>query len=332
VRHAIAVSSGTAALHLAFRALALTYGDEVVMPAFNFVAAANTVLQIGSTPRFADTDSIHEPVVSARTLDQAITPKTRGICVMHYGGYPCSMDSIMDLARSRNLWVVEDAAHAPGAAWKGIPCGRWGDISCFSFFGNKNISCAEGGMVTTENDALDKKLRLLRSHGMDSLTWDRVRGHSFSYDVAVAGLNCRLDDIRAALLRIQLRSLNRFNRLREERVQWYRQRLGNDSRWIIPFSDYPGTPAYHLFPVVLGKGIRRKDVMSYLKTKGIQSSIHYPPIHRFTYYQNLLPPQPDLKNTNDLGRRILSLPLFPDMSYEQVKCVCDCFRDAIASG
>ncbi len=333
IRHAIAVSNGTAALHLAFLSLQLSAGDEVIMPSFNFVAAANTILHAGAIPRFADVDSIEIPIVSAETLERAITPKTRGICVLHYGGYPCRMDSIVELARQRNLWIVEDAAHAPGATWNGIACGKWGDVACFSFFGNKNLTCAEGGLVATESDDLAKKLRLLRSHGMDSLTWDRFRGHSFSYDVTVPGFNFRMDDLRAALLRAQLQSLDRFNRLRRERVQWYRQLLGQDSRWTATFEDYGGcTSAFHLFTVVLAEGISRGEVMRYLKDRGIQTSIHYPPIHQFTYYRELSLSHCDLKVTNDLGRRTLTLPLFPGMSYGQVKLVCRSFREAVDSG
>jgi dTDP-4-amino-4,6-dideoxygalactose transaminase len=329
VRHAIAVSNGTAALHLAFLSLGLSSGDEVATPALNFVAATNSMLHLKAVPRFADVDSMEAPVVSAESLERAITPRTKGICVMHYGGYPCRMDSIVDLARKRGLWIVEDAAHAPGAAWKAVPCGKWGDVACFSFFGNKNLTCGEGGLVVTENDDLAKKLRLLRSHGMDSLTWDRYRGHSFSYDVTTPGFNFRMDDIRAALLRVQLRSLDRFNRLRKERVQLYRQRLGSDSRWTIAFENYPGESAYHLLTVVLSEEIPRAGVMRFLKAQGIQTSIHYPPIHQFACYRELSLSQGKLKLTGDLGRRILTLPLFPNMTLEQVEWVCSVFRESV---
>jgi dTDP-4-amino-4,6-dideoxygalactose transaminase len=329
IRHAVAVSSGTAALHLAFLALRLSAGDEVVTPSLNFVAATNMMLHLGAVPRFADVGAIEAPLVTAESLERAITPKTRGICVMHYGGYPCKIDAIIDLARRHRLWVVEDAAHAPGAAWNGIPCGGWGDIACFSFFGNKNLTCGEGGLVATESEDLAKKLRLLRSHGMNSLTWDRYRGHSFSYDVTTPGLNYRIDDVRAAVLRVQLRSLERFNRLREERVKWYRQLLGSDPRWTIPFADYPGTSAYHLFVVVLASGISRAGVMRFLKSKGIQTSIHYPPVHQFTCYKERSFSQGDLSLTEELGQRILTLPLYPHMTSEQVALVCEAFREAV---
>jgi dTDP-4-amino-4,6-dideoxygalactose transaminase len=329
VRHAIAVSNGTAALHLAFLALQLAPGQEVITPAFNFVASANTILHAGAVPRFADVDSIKAPVVSAESIERVLTPNTRGICVMHYGGYPCKMDSIMDLARKRGLWVVEDAAHAPGASWKGIACGKWGDIACFSFFGNKNLTCAEGGLVTTDNDELAKKLRPLRSHGMDSVTWDRFRGHAFSYDVIEPGFNFRMDDIRAAILRVQLKSLEKWNQLRRERVDWYRQLLSGDSRWTVPFDKYEGVSACHLFVIVLAEGIVRRDVMYFLKSRGIQTSIHYPPTHQFSFYQKLGLAPSNLSITEDLGRRVLTLPLFPGMTYEQVALVCATLREAV---
>jgi dTDP-4-amino-4,6-dideoxygalactose transaminase len=248
---------------------------------------------------------------------------------MHYAGYPCDMDAIADLARRHGLWIVEDAAHAPGAEWNGIQCGRWGDIGCFSFFGNKNLTCAEGGLVITDNDDHAKKLRLLRSHGMDSLTWQRFQGHAFSYDVTIPGFNYRMDDLRAALLGVQLHSLDEWNTLRKERVQWYRKLLGKDPRFEIPFSNHEGTSAYHLMPVVLGENVSRLEVMRFLREQGIQTSIHYPPIHQFSCYRDFAGDSADLKNTEALGRRILTLPLFPGMTYFQVELVCNNLRMAV---
>jgi dTDP-4-amino-4,6-dideoxygalactose transaminase len=329
VHHAVAVSSGTAALHLAFHALGLGQGDEVVIPSLNFVAAANTALHFGAIPRFADVKSVSIPLVSEETIRTAINEHTRGIVVMHYGGYPCAMDAIVQLARKHGLWIVEDAAHAPGASFNGIPCGTWGDVACFSFFGNKNISCGEGGLIVTGRDDVARKLLKLRSHGMSTLTWDRFRGHSFSYDVTVAGFNFRMDDIRSALLRIQLRSLDAFNDLRRERVAWYRGLLGADSRWIIPFAESDEKSACHLFAVVLEKDVSRDTVMSFMKSKRIQTSIHYPPIHQMSHYRKMNISQNPLPITEDLGRRILTLPLFPGMTYEQVELVCSSFHEAV---
>ncbi len=329
VRHALAVSSGTAALHLACLALGVEKGDEVVTPSLTFVAAANVLLHAGAHLRFADVQSLERPFVSAETIERALTPGTRGLCVMHYGGFPCAMDEIMDLAKARGLWVIEDAAHSPGAAWRGIRCGAWGDVGCFSFFGNKNITCAEGGMVVTRSDEIAERLRALRSHGMTSLTWDRYRGHQFSYDVTIPGFNYRMDDLRAALLSVQLLSLERVNRLRKERIGWYRELLSGDSHWIIPFVGYEGQPAYHLFAIVLDEGISRNTVMSKMMQRGIQTSIHYPPVHQFTFFRKLLPGSSDLMVTEALGKRLLTLPLFPGLTREEVELVCAALRESV---
>ena len=328
-RHAVAVSNGTAALHMAFLALGLKEGDGVLTPSLTFVAAPNMMRHIGASPVFADVESIKEPVVSAATLERALTPATRGLCVTHYGGYPCKMDEIMKFARKRKLWVVEDAAHAPGASWKGVPCGRWGNIAIFSFFGNKNITCAEGGMVVTDNAGLARRMRLLRSHGMNSVTWDRFKGHAFSYDVTMPGFNYRLDDIRASLLRAQLRSLDRFNALRAERAKWYRELLGGDARWILPFDGYEGVSSHHLFTVVLGEKIPRENVMRHMKERGVQTSIHYPPAHRFSCYRKLDFNRRLLTNKEKLGKRILTLPMYPGLSEKQVVLVAKAFREAV---
>jgi len=330
-RHAVAVSSGTAALHLSFLALGLKEDEEVLTPSLTFVAAPNMMLHIGALPVFADVESIDEPVVSAATLERSLTPETRGVCVTHYGGYPCKMDEIMKFARKRKLWVVEDAAHSPGASWKGVPCGRWGDIAIFSFFGNKNITCAEGGMAVTDNGALARRMRLLRSHGMDSVTWDRFQGHAFSYDVAMPGFNYRMDDIRASLLRAQLRSLERINALRADHARWYRKLLGGDARWRLPFDGREGVSSHHLFTVVLGEKISRENVMRRMKEHGVQTSIHYPPAHRFSCYRKMTLNRKLLANTEKLGRRIITLPMYPGLTAEQVEYVAKVFREAVDS-
>ncbi len=329
VRHALAVSSGTAALHLACAALGTSAGDEVVTPSLTFVAAANVILHSGAVPHFADIHSLNMPLVTAETVERSLTPRTRGICAMHYGGYACAMDEIMNLAVRRGLWVIEDAAHAPGASCAGKRCGAWADVGCFSFFGNKNLTCAEGGLVVTQRDDIAGKLKSLRSHGMTSLTWDRYRGHQFSYDVTTPGFNYRIDDLRAALLGTQLRSLERLNRLRRERVGWYRELLDGDSRWTIPFEGCEENSACHLFVVVLEEGISRKEVMANMMRRGVQTSIHYPPIHEFTFFREILPDSSDLRVTEAIGKRLLTLPLFPDLTREDVELVCSALRESV---
>jgi dTDP-4-amino-4,6-dideoxygalactose transaminase len=328
VPHAIAVSSGTAALHLAFAALGLQRGDEILTPSLNFVAAANCMIHAGGRPHFVDVASLEQPFPSVEILESAITPRTRGICIMHYGGYPCAMDQICAMAKRHGLWVVEDAAHAPGVGWMGKKCGAWGDVGCFSFFGNKNLTCGEGGMVTTANDAWAEKIRKLRSHGMSSLTWDRYRGHQFSYDVSEAGFNYRMDDLRAAILQVQLASLSESNASRAERTGWYRDLLASDPRWTLPFSRPATDSACHIFPIVLAENVNRARIAEALKTDGVQSSVHYPPVHQFSFYRKLALPCEDLPVTEALGRRLLTLPLYPDMTRDQVEWVVKSLHQA----
>jgi dTDP-4-amino-4,6-dideoxygalactose transaminase len=164
------------------------------------------------------------------------------------------------------------------------------------------------------------------------LTWDRFKGHSFSYDVQTPGFNYRMDELRAAILRVQLRSLDRFNCLRNERVQWYRKFLGGDSRWTITFNEHEGISAYHLFTVVLSNNISRHKVMEFMRSEGIQTSIHYPPIHQFSCYQNPARKDSHLKWTNILGQQTLTLPLYPGLTHEQVELVCRTFQEAIDIG
>jgi dTDP-4-amino-4,6-dideoxygalactose transaminase len=208
---ALAVANGTAALHLALLAVGCGPGDEVVLPSLNFVAAANTVVHTGATPVFCDIVGPDDLNLDPDDLDAAITPRTKALVVLHYAGFPCDMDAVRAIADRHGVAIVEDAAHAVGANLDGRPCGSLGDVSCFSFFSNKNLPIGEGGMLATSDEDLAARLRLLRSHGMTALTWDRHRGHAAGYDVVLPGFNYRLDEIHAALALVQLGRLAERN-------------------------------------------------------------------------------------------------------------------------
>src|SRR5207244_4440011 len=238
-RHAIALSSGTAALQLAVLAVGCGPGDEVVLPSLTFVAAANTVAQSGATPVFCDIGGPGDLNLDPGDLDAACGPATKAIVVLHYGGFPCDMDAVNEIAQRRGVAVIEDAAHAPGATWRGRACGTLGRVGCFSFFANKNLPTGEGGMLVTDDDAIAAQVRLLRSHGMTSLTWDRHRGHAHAYDVVVPGFNSRLDEIRAAIGLVQLRRLEAGNAARARIVARYREGLGNVDGLTLPFGATP---------------------------------------------------------------------------------------------
>jgi dTDP-4-amino-4,6-dideoxygalactose transaminase len=206
--------------------------------------------------------------------------------------------------------------------------GTIGDVGCFSFFANKNLTTGEGGMVVTKDDELAERIRLRRSHGMTTLTWDRHKGHSFSYDVVARGYNYRLDEMRAALGLVQLAKVRSNNAKRQEIVRLYQENLKDLEFIQLPFLDAPAGAAYHLFPIVLPSGADRSRFMRAMAASGIQTSIHYPPIYRFSHYRSLWPPnyRYRLAVTDDLAEREVTLPLFPTMTEDQLRKVIAAVR------
>ena len=330
VKHAIAVTNATAALHLACLALGLGPGDEVIVPSLTFVATANAVRYVGATPVFADIVSDSDLNISTQAINSLITPRTRAIIVVHYAGYPCDMEAILSLARQHGLFVIEDAAHAVGSELKGRSLGAWGDIGCFSFFSNKNMTTGEGGMMTTDNDELAQKLNRLRSHGMTSLTWDRHKGHAWSYDVVDLGYNYRIDEIRAAIGLVQLAKVERNNERRRSLSQIYRDAMQELAPQVdIPFQHHSGKTSAHILPILLPREKKREEFIAYMKEQGIQTSIHYPPIHRFTSFKD--GGMWELPLTEDVASREVTLPLYPAMSDDQVATVVTAVRAGLNS-
>ena len=329
VRHALAVANGTAALHLALLAARCGPGDEVVLPSLNFVAAANAIAHTGATPVFCDIGGPDDLNLEPADLETAIGPRTKAVVVLHYGGFPCDMQAVHDLAARHGFLVIEDAAHAPGATWRGRPCGALGLVGCFSFFSNKNLPVGEGGMIVTDDDELAERLRLLRSHGMTTLTWERHRGHASSYDVVAQGFNYRLDELRAAMGLRQLRRLPDENARRGLISARYRERLDGSSGVSIPFGELgEGTSsAHHLAVALLPEG-RRDVVRAALAERRIQTSVHYPPIHLFSYYRELGSRRP-LPQTEAVAARVVTLPLYAHMEDEQVELVIESLLEAL---
>ena len=332
-RHALAVSNATLALHLACVALGIGPGDEVIVPSLTFVATSNAVLYTGAEVRFADISGEEDLNISPAEIERLVTHRTKAVIVVHYAGYPCRMTEILEIARRHKLAVIEDVAHAPGASLDGQALGTWGDIGCFSFFSNKNLSTGEGGMLVTQRDDLAQKLRLLRSHGMTSLTWDRHKGHAYTYDVVELGYNYRIDEIRSALGLVQLQKL-RANNARRAAItaEYWRQLPGAGA---LPFQNYaqqPGVqPAYHIFPYLLPEGMERKSFMDAMRAAGIQTSIHYPPIHLFTYYRQRYPGIA-LAQTERIAQREVTLPLYPGMEEQIVQSVVKAVQQAFDGG
>jgi dTDP-4-amino-4,6-dideoxygalactose transaminase len=330
VKHAFALANGTVARHLAYAALGLHEGDEVIVPALTFVATANAALYTGAKVRFTDIIGPEDFNINPREIEKNITPKTKAIAVVHYGGYPCRMVEIMETAARHGLFVIEDAAHAPGAMLEDRALGAWGDVGCFSFFSNKNLAVGEGGMVVTNRDDLAEKLRLLRSHGMTSLTWDRHRGHAHSYDVVTLGYNYRIDEIRSALGLAQLQKLEKNNLRRKQITERYRMgfRAGGFDGFELPFDISIGKPSYHILPVLLPDSADRRAFMDTLRKAGIQTSIHYPPIHHFQYYRQFYPGL-SLPITEAVASREVTLPLYSSMRDEDVDYILQVASNAL---
>jgi dTDP-4-amino-4,6-dideoxygalactose transaminase len=313
-RHAVAVSSGTAGLHLMCLAAGIGPGDEVVVPSMTFVATANAIAYTGARPVFADIVSITEPWLSVQAAGAAITDRTKAIMSMSYGGHAGQIAELSQLCMDRGLLLLEDAAHGLGSRLGDQHVGTFGAAGAFSFFSNKNLAVGEGGAVVTDDDELDSRLRLLRSHGMTSLSWDRHRGHATSYDVVALGFNYRIDEPRAALAGARLQRLEQDNRRRAGLDKRYRDRL-SEAALECALEPVPTLrSAHHLFCVVLDAGVPRDEFRAELAAARIQTSVHYPPVHRFSIYaeQNAA-----LPITDAYAERTVTLPMFAHMSHAQ---------------
>jgi dTDP-4-amino-4,6-dideoxygalactose transaminase len=319
-KHAFAVANGTAGLHLALLALGINQGDEIIQPAINFVAATNMTVAIGATPVFADIISVNEPTIDPTHVEQLITARTKAIIVMHYGGYLCKMQQLLDICRKHKLYLIEDACHAIGAAYdEATMAGSIGDIGTFSFFSNKNLATGEGGMVVTGRHDLAERVRLLRSHGMSTLTWDRHKGYANTYDVSVQGYNYRLDEIHAALGREQLKKLSAGNHRRAELTWLYRKLFSNLPGWNIPFANQNSNSAFHLMPIVAPHATARDKAVQSLRQERIQTSLHYPCITGFSGFSSYK--EASVPKSQEFAARVITLPLHPKMDKSAVEQV-----------
>jgi len=329
--HVAAVSSGTAALHLAYLALGLGPGDEVIVPSLTFVATANAALACGASVVLADVVGPHDLCIDPEDIEKKITPRTKAIAVVHYAGFPCDMDRIAAIASRHGLAVVEDAAHAPLATWRGQAVGTLGDFGCFSFFSNKNMTTGEGGAVVTRDADRLANVRLLRSHGVTAQTFQRHQGGALSYDVVLPGYNYRIDEIRSALGLVQLKRLAERNERRRRLSRRYQRTL--EGVVGLPFAG--GSAAHrvgvcHIMPVILPSGTDRDEVRRNLHGRGIQTSVHYPPIHSLSFHRaSDRIRTAGLPKVDDLAARELTLPLYPEMSEADVDEVCAGLRAAL---
>ncbi|MCG8650533.1 MAG: DegT/DnrJ/EryC1/StrS family aminotransferase, partial [Pirellulales bacterium] len=264
-------------------------------------------------------------------------PRTKAIMVVHMAGFPAPMDSIRTIAQQHHLAVVEDACHAIGARYSGDAdadldgryAGTLGDVGCFSFFANKNLVTGEGGMFLTNDEKLAAVARAARSHGMTKTSWDKASGRAAEYDVTRLGFNYRCTELTAALGMIQLAKLDQANRRRRELVALYRGRLCGRSDLVVPFAGRLEDSAHHIFPIVVHQSLDRQQIRDALARHGIQTSVHYPPVHQFSHYQTLQEAAPSVDVTEQVAAREITLPLHPLLSDSDIGHLCDALEEEL---
>jgi dTDP-4-amino-4,6-dideoxygalactose transaminase len=328
--HAVAVSSGTAALHLACAALELGPGDEVILPAFTFLATAHAPRYVGAQPVLADVVSAEAPNLDVADVERRITSRTKAVIAVHMCGYAADMPALRALCAERGLHLVEDAAQALGARVcpDGALAGTSAALGCLSFFSKKQLCLGEGGMVLTADEALARRVRLLRSHAMTSGTWDRHRGHEDSYDVVDIGFNFRLDEPRAALGLSRLPRLTAAIEHRRAVVRAYREQLrGLDGVTLMWDEAAVETGSHFAFPILFASGEARVRAREKMTARGVQTT-RYPVLHALTEYAPLAP-MGSLPRAEAAADRHLALPLSSHTTPEQVELVVDAVRAAL---
>ena len=317
--HAVALNSATAGLHLALKVLEVD-GGEVISPSLTFVATNHAILYNNATPVFADVeeDTLN---IDPDHIEELITPRTKAIMVVHYGGHACDMDRIMDIAQRHDLKVIEDAAHACGTLYKGKRVGSIGDITSFSFHAIKNMTTGDGGMLTFQDPDLDKRLRALRQFGLTSDAWSRLSGEDNKYDwyieASEMGYKCHMNDLAATIGIVQLGKLERTNARRHELTQYYNQ-LFADVEWVrTPVEKDYTVSACHNYVIRVPQ---RDEMILYLREHGVSAGLHYVPNHLYAMYRKY---EANVPVTERVWKEMVTLPLFPDMTNEQVEQVVE---------
>jgi UDP-4-amino-4,6-dideoxy-N-acetyl-beta-L-altrosamine transaminase len=325
VKYAIALSSGTAALHLASLAAGFKPKDEVITSAITFLATANSIIYSGARPVFCDID-YHSVNITAQTIKEKITPKTKGIIPVHFAGLPCDMKEIARVARKKHLVVIEDACHALGAEYNNskIGCCKYSDMACFSFHPVKTITTGEGGVITTNKKSLYLKLKSLRNHGIHRDPSVSLKYGGWFYEMRMLGFNYRITDFQSALGLSQIKRIDEMISKRRYIAARYNQAFGRYKEFIdLPYSDSQHKSCWHLYVVKFNTdrlGITRREIYERLRKKGIYCQVHYIPVYKQPYYKKHFKSKP-LKNAEIYYKRALSLPIFPAMSEEDISRV-----------
>jgi dTDP-4-amino-4,6-dideoxygalactose transaminase len=332
VRHTVALSSCTAALHLAYLATGVGPGDEVIVPSYTMAATVSTVLQTGATPVFADIISLQDPSVDPEHIEALIGPRTKAVAIVHFAGYSAAVERVAGLCSKHGLALIEDVAHAPLATVAGRALGTWGTAGAFSFFSNKILSSGEGGLLATDDPEIAAFARSRRSHGMTVGSWQRHQGEAPRHDVIGLGYNYRIDEPRAALLLSRLARIEDDIAARRKLTSRYRELLADLPGVLVPFTERRlATSSCYVMPVMVRDPDRRGSLRGALRAEhGVQTSIFYPPVHTFTAYRERFP-DVRLPVTELAGRSEVTLPLFPHMTgLEQDRVVAALGRELAA--
>lgn len=324
--HSLGMANCTVSLHMGLLLLGIKEGDEVITPSLTFVATVNSIRYVGAIPVFCDIKGMDDLTIDPDVLETLITKKTKAIVVMHYGGFPCEMDKIMEIAQKYNLKVLEDACHGPLSEYHGKKLGTIGDVGCFSFFSNKNISTGEGGILVTNNPDYYERGKLLRSHGMTSMSYERSSGHSTTYDVVTLGYNYRIDDIHASIALVQIEKLPDDLEKRGNIRQRYIENFRSIQHVIVPFNNNKEFVSNYIFPIVLVDSTAsfRDKVRNQLHDAGIQTSVHYPSVNRFSFYRQY--DRGDLVNSEYVTDNEITLPMYAKLTNDQVDYISDVVR------
>lgn len=324
-KHAIAMNSCTAALHVALVAAGIGEGDEVITTPFTFAASANIIIHAGAKPVFVDVDPVTYNIDPAK-IEAKITPRTKAIIPVHYAGQTCDLDPIKALAEQYNLFLLEDAAHAVYTTYKGKLIGGIGDATAFSFYATKNLCTAEGGMLTTNNDELAEKARVISLHGMSKNAWNRyAKGGSWFYEIEFPGFKYNMTDIQASMGLVQMKRLESMQKRREEIAKRYNEHFATMPEIIQPQESGLGRHAWHLYAIQVNDDLLTIDRNKFIEELGnanIGTSVHFIPVHLHPYYRETFGTgEGDLPVAEKIFSRLISLPLYTRMSDGDVEDV-----------